>query len=148
MSDREPVEILEFSDDLHSSDASPLRDFLSARLTDLAERQEAGSEAAWAAHRLRQSTDHTALCLCDLLTSWGMEVAAGRTSEPGLTQRLRQDIQMWWNELCLTAARFSDHPDYLPRWRQLEHLCLEFAEWEEHWKDGFSSGTYQDGAHP
>ncbi|MCX5384586.1 hypothetical protein [Streptomyces sp. NBC_00083] len=148
MSERKPVEILEFSDDLHSADTEPLRDFLRARLSELAEQQEEGSGAAWAVHRLRQSTDRIAVCLSDLLTGWGMEVAEGRTDEPGLTQRLRQDVQMWWNELCLTAAQFSDHPDHLPRWRTLEHLCLEFAEWHEHWNDGFSSGTYQDGAHP
>ncbi|MGW8726117.1 hypothetical protein ACWGNF_08830 [Streptomyces sp. NPDC055808] len=148
MTVRKPVDILEFSDDLHSADTEPLREFLRARLTELAERQEEGSEAAWAAFRLRQSTDRTALCLSDLLTSWGMEVDAGRAQEPGLTQRLRQDIQMWWNELCLTAAQFRDHPDYRPRWRHLEYPSVEFAEWHEHLTDGFSTGTYHDDAHP
>ncbi|MFE3557862.1 hypothetical protein ACFXKW_23780 [Streptomyces sp. NPDC059193] len=125
-----------------------LRDFRHRRLTELAERQEEGAEAAWAAWRLVQSTDRATLYPSDFLALWGMVVDEGRTEEAGFTQRLRQDIRMWWNELCLTADQFSEHPDHLPRWRNLEQMCLEHAEWKEQLNDGFSAGTYQGGAHP
>ncbi|MFK0239107.1 hypothetical protein [Streptomyces vinaceus] len=143
----QPADILDFSDDLHSRDVVPRSAFLAARLTELAERLEPGTEAEWAAHRLQRSTDRAALYLSDFVTT-GAVVAEGRTEEAGLTQRLRQDVRMWWNELCETAAQFSEHPDHRPRWRRLEHLCLEYAEFQEQLADGFSSGTYQGGAHP
>ncbi|MGP3691631.1 hypothetical protein ACTVZO_44555 [Streptomyces sp. IBSNAI002] len=55
---------------------------------------------------------------------------------------------MWWNELCLTAGQFSEHPDHLLRWRQLEHMCLECAAWLEQLNDGFSSLRHVPGRCP
>ncbi|MFF5970095.1 hypothetical protein ACFY7C_01070 [Streptomyces sp. NPDC012769] len=148
MTVHEPAAVLEFSDDLRPDDAAPLRAFLHARLTEAADRQQPGTEAEWAARRLLQTTDYSALFLCDLLTSWADIVEAGRIGRPGATQQLRQDVRTWWNHLCQTAERFSDHPDHLPRWRPLRHLCVAHAELAEQLTDGFSSGVYEGGAHP
>ncbi|MFJ3906291.1 hypothetical protein [Streptomyces sp. NPDC090025] len=148
MTDREPVTVLEFSDDIHTKDVDPLREFLHERLAELVARQAPGTEAAWAAERLLKSTDWQSLFLSDLANMWSIEVHAGRAHRAGLTQRLRQDLLAWWNELCRTAEQFADHPDHLPRWRPLKYLCVEHAEIAEQLTEGFSSGTYEHGAHP
>ncbi|GHF53460.1 hypothetical protein GCM10010218_38690 [Streptomyces mashuensis] len=143
-----PVEILEFSDDLRVPDVQPLQKFLVARLDELIDAAPEGSGAHFTAVRLKDLVRNDALHLADLLGEWEDVVEAGRTHQVGHVQRLRQDVGIWWNRLCATAAHFHGHPDYRPRWRELRFLCLEHAEIIEQVEGGFSRGVYEGGAHP
>lgn len=145
---REPAAVLEFSDDLHLEDVGPLREFLDARLSELAHRMTEGSDAHFAASTLAEIVRSDCIHLEDSLVAWEDVVAARRVSEPGPTQALRQDIGAWWNRLCRVAARFRDHPGHRPRWRELRYLCVEHAEFVEAATGDLSTGPYEDGAHP
>ncbi|MFF0384336.1 hypothetical protein [Streptomyces sp. NPDC004286] len=127
-----PAAILEFSDDLRRADLRPLRDFLAARLRELAAAQPVDSDAHWAAEHLAQTVDASCRDLCDALVSWEIELTEGNINRPGLVQSLRQSLGIDWNRLITTARRFADHPDYLPRWRPLRYCCVEHAEFIEH----------------
>ncbi|WP_372411981.1 hypothetical protein [Streptomyces luteireticuli] len=128
---RGPVKELEFSDDLHTDDVEPLKAFLSARLGELVRQHPEGSAEHFAAVRLSEVTRADCIYLSDIAGMWGDFVVAGRGGDPGLVQWLRQNVAQWWNRLCGTASRFSDHADYNPRWRRLESMCAEHAAIEE-----------------
>ncbi|MEV7598180.1 hypothetical protein AB0O91_12465 [Kitasatospora sp. NPDC089797] len=140
-------ELLEFSDDLHHDDVPPLQAFLAARLGEVVEAQREGSAIRFAAERLADLTDEDCVHLADLLGAWGEVVDDGRVDVPGETQRLRQDVMIWWQRLCDTADGFRDHPDHNPRWRGLRFLNLAHAELMASLTDA-AGGVYGDGAHP
>ncbi|MBO1415891.1 hypothetical protein [Streptomyces sp. FH025] len=145
--DHQPKELLEFSDDLHYEDVTPLRHFLAARLAEIVEAQPEGSDARFAAERLADITANDCVQLGDLLGAWSEVVVEGRVDQPGQTQRLRQDVMIWWGRLCVTADRFRDHPDHRSRWRALQFMNLAHAEFMASLTDA-AGGTYGDGAHP
>ncbi|GAB7184509.1 hypothetical protein ATKI12_4340 [Kitasatospora sp. Ki12] len=145
--ERKPVELLEFSDDLHYEDVTPLRAFLTARLGELVEAQPEGSGARFAAERLAAITQYDCIFLSDILCAWEDAVLEGRGNEPGWTQRMRQDAMIWWDRLCRTAGEFRDHPDHRPRWRPLRFMNLAHAEFLDGLTDQ-AGGVYGDGAHP
>ncbi|MFD7906157.1 hypothetical protein ACFV4G_28425 [Kitasatospora sp. NPDC059747] len=144
---RKPAELLEFSDDLHVEDIDPLRTFLAARLREIVAAQPDGSDAHFAAERLEQITSADCIQLADLLVAWEVVLEEERTEEPGETQRLRQDVSIWWARLCRTADRFRDHPDHNPQWRRLDYMNLWHAELMASLTDA-AGGVYGDGAHP
>ncbi|MBV6699986.1 hypothetical protein [Kitasatospora aureofaciens] len=144
---RTPAELLEFSDDLHSEDVGPLRAFLSARLGEIAAAQPEDSDVRFVAERLARITVSDCVHVADLLGAWDQVVLEGRTGEPGQTQRLRQDIALWWGRLCRTAERFRHHPDHNSRWRPLMYMNLDHAEFMASLSDS-AGGVYGDGAHP
>ncbi|MFE2267595.1 hypothetical protein [Streptomyces griseosporeus] len=125
---RQPAEVLEFSDDLFVVDVDPLRDFLAARLAEFAAAQPEGSEARWAAQRLADVTRAACRDLEQALLSWEAVLAAGRAEEGGLVETLRRSLGPQWNRLVVTASRFADHPEYLPRWRQLRQLNAQYGD--------------------
>ncbi|MFF2073250.1 hypothetical protein ACFVXG_00665 [Kitasatospora sp. NPDC058162] len=145
--DYRPREVLEFSDDLHHDDVTPLQAFLTARLREVVEAQPEGSAVRFAAERLAHITLHDCIHLGDLLLAWSEVVVDDRVEVPGETQRLRQDVMLWWERLCETADGFRDHPDHNPRWRALQFLNLAHAELMASLTD-LSRGGYGDGAHP
>ncbi|MFF9278920.1 hypothetical protein [Streptomyces griseosporeus] len=125
---RQPAEVLEFSDDLFVVDVDPLRDFLAARLAEFAAAQPEGSEARWAAQRLADVTRAACRHLEQALLSWEAVLATGRAEEGGLVETLRRSLGPQWNQLVVTASRFADHPEYLPRWRQLRQLNAQYGD--------------------
>ncbi len=125
--ERDPVEVLEYSDDLACGDVGrEMMDFLTARFGELVDAQPVGTEARWATERLRDVTLSDCRHLSDMLTSWEEIVGTGRAERPGLNQVLRQDIGIWWNRIIRTTRRFREHPDFLPRWRYLPYHNAEF----------------------
>ncbi|MEU7278514.1 hypothetical protein AB0A69_06955 [Streptomyces sp. NPDC045431] len=144
-----PAVVLEFSDDLRYEDVGPLRRFLEARLAEMIAAQEEGSDGHFAAVRLRDITVSDSVHLADMLSEWGRVIVAGRHDQPGHIQTLRQNLPHWWNRLVANAQHFADHPEYLPRWRNLRYLCVEHAEFIEAANEGMSRSGY-DGvdAHP
>ncbi|MFJ8471162.1 hypothetical protein [Kitasatospora sp. NPDC094011] len=140
-------ELLEFSDDLHHDDVTPLQEFLAARIGEIVEAQPEGSATRFAAERLADLTLHDCIHLSDMLGGWGEVVVAGRVDVPGGIQRLRQDVMLWWQRLCETADGFRDHPDHNPRWRALRFVNLAHAELMASLTDT-AGGVYGDGAHP
>ncbi|MER7769284.1 hypothetical protein [Kitasatospora sp. NPDC096140] len=145
--ERRPVELLEFSDDLHYEDVTPLRAFLDARLREVVEAQPEGTDARFAAERLADVTKSDCIFLSDVLGAWEDVLMEGRGDEPGWTQRMRQDGVLWWARLCRTAERFRDHPDHRSRWRPLPFMNLAHAEFMAGLTDR-AGGVYGDGAHP
>ncbi|MBD0691192.1 hypothetical protein [Streptomyces sp. CBMA123] len=145
--DYRPRELLEFSDDLHHEDVTPLRAFLSARLGEVVEAQPEGSAARFAAERLADITLSDCIHLGDLLLVWSEVVMDDRVDVPGEVQRLRQDVMLWWERLCETADGFREHPGHNPRWRALRYLNLAHAELMASLTDS-SRGGYAGGAHP
>ncbi|MFF4647689.1 hypothetical protein [Streptomyces sp. NPDC001389] len=123
-----PAVILEFSDDLRPTDVEPLQAFLAARLGEIAQAQPEGTDARWAAEHLALTIDAACRDLDDHLVAWENELTEGNIHQIGHVQMLRQDLKFAWNRLVKTAERFADHPDYLPRWRQLRYHCIEHAE--------------------
>ncbi|MFE4976095.1 hypothetical protein ACFRAR_28835 [Kitasatospora sp. NPDC056651] len=144
---RRPVELLEYSDDLHLEDVTPLAAFLAARLRELAEAQPEGTGARFAAERLAAVTARDCIFLSDILGAWEDAILEGRADEPGWTQRSRQDCVLWWERLCRTAEEFGDHPDHRSRWRPLRFRNLAHAEFMEGLTDR-AGGVYRGGAHP
>ncbi|WP_031516173.1 hypothetical protein [Streptomyces sp. NRRL F-5123] len=126
-----PAAILEFSDDLRVADMAPLHDFLVARFGEVAARQPEGTEARWAADCLVEVVAAAGRDLCDLASTWELEILEGDIHEPGLVQHVRNCLQRDWDRLVELALRFADHPDYLPRWRLLRYCCVEHAEFVE-----------------
>ncbi|MET8816442.1 hypothetical protein ABZW47_31135 [Streptomyces sp. NPDC004549] len=126
-----PAAILEFSDDLRAADVGPLRDFLAARLGELARDQPEGTDARWAAEHLAQTVDAACRDLDDALVAWEIELTEGDIHQPGHVQGLRQNLASGWNRLVETAQRFAGHPDHLPRWRALRYCCVGHAEFVE-----------------
>ncbi|MFE7526502.1 hypothetical protein ACFU7Y_12335 [Kitasatospora sp. NPDC057542] len=145
--ERRPVELLEFSDDLHTDDVTPLQAFLAARLREVVEAQPEDSSARFAAERLAEVTAGDCVFLSDVLVAWEEVVLEGRNDEPGWTQRMRQDAMLWWERLCETADRFRDHPDHRSRWRPLAYMNLAHAELMAGLTDR-AGGVYGEGAHP
>ncbi|WP_142215465.1 hypothetical protein [Streptomyces sp. SLBN-118] len=145
---RAPVDVLEFSDDLVEADVQPLRDFLTARLTELIERQPPGSDERFAVAALMDHVTLDCIGLSDGLLAWGGHVARGQKNQAGHVQTLRQDIRSRWNLLCRTAACWREHPEHQSRWRELYHLCAEHAEFVEQTMGDASSGPYEVRAHP
>jgi hypothetical protein len=143
----QPKEVLEFSDDLHYKDVTPLQKFLAARLGEVVAAQPDGSDARFAAERLAEITASDCIHLADLLGAWEEVMVEGRYDEPGQTQRLRQDVMLWWERLRETAERFRDHPAHRPRWRALVFMNLAHAEFMARLTDS-AGGVYGDGAHP
>ncbi|WP_331719400.1 hypothetical protein [Streptomyces sp. NBC_01187] len=115
----------EVPEDLTWEEMYPLRAFLALRLAELDSRQKKEDDAHFAAYRLRQITDSDCLRLEDLTSAWQHIRYEGRAAEPGAVQLVRQELGSVWNELVETAAHFADHPDFLPRWRPLPHVCHE-----------------------
>ncbi|MFE4358287.1 hypothetical protein [Kitasatospora sp. NPDC056800] len=144
---RKQVELLEFADDLHTDDVTPLRAFLAARMSELVEAQPEGTSARLAAARLAEVTASDCIFLSDVLVAWEDVVLEGRKDEPGWTQRMRQDAMLWWRRLCVTAEMFGDHPDHRSRWRPLRYMNLAHAELIAELTDE-AGGVYGDGAHP
>ncbi|MFI2608272.1 hypothetical protein [Kitasatospora sp. NPDC018619] len=144
---RKQVELLEFADDLHTDDVTPLQAFLAARLRELVEAQAEGTGARFAAERLAQVTASDCIFLSDVLVAWEEVVLDGRNDEPGWTQRMRQDAMIWWERLCVTAAAFRDHPDHRSRWRPLPYMNLAHAEVMAGLTDQ-AGGVYGQGPHP
>ncbi|MFJ9411200.1 hypothetical protein [Streptomyces sp. NPDC101393] len=143
-----PAAVLEFSDDLRYADVEPLRDFLAARLGEIADATEEGTDAQFTATRLRDITSDDCVSLADQLSEWEQVVEAGQVRRPGRTQTLRQNLGRDWRKLTVTASRFRDHADFNPRWRPLRYSCVEHAEFVEQAMHGRSSGSYEDGPHP
>ena len=143
-----PAAVLEFSDDLRYADVEPLRDFLAARLGEIADATEEGTDAQFTATRLRDITSNDCVSLADQLSEWEQVVATGQVRRPGRTQTLRQNLGHDWRKLTVTASRFRDHVDFNPRWRPMRYSCVEHAEFVEQAMDGMSRGSYEDGPHP
>ncbi|MET8694134.1 hypothetical protein ABZV65_16555 [Streptomyces bauhiniae] len=142
-----PAAILEFSDDLRVADVSPLRNFLAARLGELARDQEEGTDARWASEHLARTIDAACRDLADALVSWEIELTEGDIGRPGHVQRLRQNLATGWDRLVQTAQRFAGHSDYLPRWRPLRYCCVEHAEFvEQALGDATDSGILHSGS--
>lgn len=129
--ERPPVEPLEYSDDLAFEDIEgegALGDFLKARLGELVEAQQVGTEARFAAERLRAVALDDCRHLSDLLVVWEDAINTGRAGEPGWVQAVRHDLGSWWNRLVATANHFAHHPDHQLRWRPLLYCNAQNAE--------------------
>ncbi|MFC8264055.1 hypothetical protein ACFUNF_42355 [Streptomyces sp. NPDC057291] len=113
--------LLQYSDFLTLNDAGPLRVFLASRLSALTAHLDDGSEEHFAATALTEIAVADGQHLAQLLEQWE-EVLAHKNEPQGPAQALRQDVRLWWNRLARLAARWSDHPDFSPRWQELRYF--------------------------
>ncbi|MEU6387216.1 hypothetical protein ABZ847_27090 [Streptomyces bauhiniae] len=109
-----PAAILEFSDDLRVADVSPLRNFLAARLSELARDQAEGTDARWASEHLARTIDAACRDLADAQVSWEIELTEGDINRPGHVQRLRQNLATSWDGLVQTAGATPATPTTFP----------------------------------
>ncbi|MBC3841430.1 hypothetical protein GXW82_17330 [Streptacidiphilus sp. 4-A2] len=116
------VERLEFAEDITSYDAGGLHNFLIARMADLAERLEPGTEEHAAITSLAGLVVHDGISLQDSVGQRFDMIDEGHADGSGHWNQLCGDIHLDWNQLCRSPPTWSTHPDHdAARWNELRY---------------------------